>query len=55
MTEAEKKRCTRSHRTNLIQVRWHVGWWMMLYRLGANIDLTPLIQEEASVTGWDGC
>jgi predicted unusual protein kinase regulating ubiquinone biosynthesis (AarF/ABC1/UbiB family) len=55
VSELMKNRCTRSHPTNLMQVRWHVGWWMMLYRLGANIDLTPLVNEEASVTGWDGC
>jgi aarF domain-containing kinase len=55
VTELMKKRCTRSHRTNLMQVRWQVGWWMMLYRLGANIDLTPIINEEASITGWEGC
>lgn len=55
VAELMKLRCTRSHHTNLMQVRWQVGWWMMLYRLGANIDLTPIINEEASVTGWEGC
>lgn len=55
VTEFMKLRCTRSHHTNLMRVRWQVDWRMMFYRLGANINLTPIINEEASITGWVGC
>jgi hypothetical protein len=52
MHELMKNRCTQSHRTNPMPVRWHVDWWMMHYRLGAIIDPAPIVNEEASVTGW---
>jgi predicted unusual protein kinase regulating ubiquinone biosynthesis (AarF/ABC1/UbiB family) len=55
MTELMQNRCIRSHHTNLMQARWHVGWWMLQYRLGAIIAPTPIVDEEASVTGWEGC
>jgi hypothetical protein len=38
-----------------MQARWHVGWWMMFYRLGAIIDPSPIVNEETSATGWEGC
>jgi hypothetical protein len=53
MAEMMKKRCTKSHPTGLMQFRWQVGWWMLQYRLGAVIDPTPIVTEEAQVTGWE--
>lgn len=53
MSEMMQKRCTRSHPTNLMQFRWQMGWWMLQYRLGAFVDPTPIVVEEARATGWE--
>ena len=53
MAEMMRKRCTRSHPTNLMQFRWTIGWWMLQYRLRAVIDPSPIVIDEARVTGWD--
>ncbi len=51
--EMAKKRYVRQHTSNLQQFRWNCGTWMMMYRLGAVIDGTPIMEEEVGASGWD--
>ncbi len=50
--EMAGKRYVRQHASNLLQFRWQCGTWMLLYRLGAIIDGTPIMEEEVGATGW---
>jgi predicted unusual protein kinase regulating ubiquinone biosynthesis (AarF/ABC1/UbiB family) len=52
IVEMARKRYVRQHESNLLQFRWQCGMWMLLYRLGAKIDGTPIMEEEVGVTGW---
>ncbi len=51
--EMAKKRYVRNHASNLMQFRWQCGTWTLLYRLGACIDATPIIEDEVGAAGWD--
>ena len=33
--------------------RQHMGWWSMLYRLKAKVEIAPIAEEEVLATGWD--
>lgn len=52
-TRIARRRYSRGHESNLLQLRWCIGHTMMLYRLGANIDATPIAEEEVPAAGWD--
>ena len=48
-----RRRYSRGHESNLLNLRHVLGYIMMLHRLGAKVDHQPIIEEEVSVAGWE--
>jgi hypothetical protein len=51
--EMVRKRYSRSRPITPTIVRQQFGWWSMLYRLKAKIDVRALAEEEIKAAGWD--
>ncbi len=52
-TAIARRHYARGHESNFFQLRWTIGYTMMLYRLGANFDANPIAEEEVGAAGWD--
>ena len=52
-TEMVRKRYSRARPSTPIMARQHMGWWSMLYRLKAKVEIAPIAEEEILATGWD--
>jgi predicted unusual protein kinase regulating ubiquinone biosynthesis (AarF/ABC1/UbiB family) len=53
LAQMVRKRYSRARPYTPAILRQALGWHSMLYRLGAKIDLKPIVEEEVRVTGWD--
>jgi aarF domain-containing kinase len=53
IAEMVRKRYTRARPYTPAILRQSFGWHTMMYRLGAKIDLKPIVEEEVRATGWD--
>jgi hypothetical protein len=51
--EMVRKRYSRSRPITPTIVRQQFGWWSMLYRLKAKIDVRELAEDEIKAAGWD--
>ena len=48
-----RKRYSRARACTPVLSRQHLGWWAMLYKLRAKIEIAPIAEEEVRTTGWD--
>jgi hypothetical protein len=51
--EMVRKRYSRSRPITPTITRQQFGWWSLLYRLKAKIDIRSIAEEEVKATGWD--
>jgi hypothetical protein len=51
--EMVRKRYSRARPITPSITRQQFGWFSMLYRLKAKIDVRPIAEEEVKATGWD--
>ena len=51
--EMVKKRYTRGRPTSPIITRQQHGYYALLYRLKAKIEVAPIVEEEIRASGWD--
>jgi predicted unusual protein kinase regulating ubiquinone biosynthesis (AarF/ABC1/UbiB family) len=51
--EMARKRYSRARPITPTISRHQFGWWSLLYRLKANIDVRAIAEEEIKATGWD--
>jgi aarF domain-containing kinase len=51
--EMVRKRYSRARSCTPIIARQHLGWWAMLYKLRAKVQVAPIAEEEVRATGWD--